>query len=53
MLSDADDITVEVNIKNIPSQSGALSAQDEIAKLALGEQNSLTPASKHHGESDA
>lgn len=36
-----DEMMVEVDIKTIPSQSGALSVADEITKLAMGETNSL------------
>ncbi|MBQ4647113.1 MAG: flagellar hook-length control protein FliK [Candidatus Gastranaerophilales bacterium] len=36
-----DEMMVEVDIKTIPSQSGALSVADEITKMAMGETNSL------------
>ena len=44
-----DEMMVEVDIKNIPSNSGALSVSDEIAKLAMGEVNSLTSNTSIHG----
>jgi len=36
-----DEMMVEVDIKTIPTQSGALSVADEVAKLAMGETNTL------------
>ena len=44
-----DEMMVEVDIKTIPSQSGALSVADEVAKLAMGENNSLNAATSAHG----
>ena len=44
-----EDMLVEVNVKTIPSQSGALSVADEVAKLALGEQNTLNSVSSSSG----
>lgn len=44
-----DEMMVEVNIKTIPSQSGALSVADEITKLAMGETNSLNSISSTTG----
>lgn len=43
-----DEMMVEVDIKTIPTQSGALSVSDEIAKLAIGENNSLNPITSAH-----
>ena len=44
-----DEMMVEVDIKTIPTQSGALSVADEIAKLAMGETNSLNSISSTNG----
>ncbi|MBR5303285.1 MAG: flagellar hook-length control protein FliK [Candidatus Gastranaerophilales bacterium] len=44
-----DEMMVEVDIKTIPSQSGALSVADEITKLAMGETNSLNSISSTNG----
>lgn len=44
-----DEMMVEVDIKTIPTQSGALSVSDEVAKLAMGESNSLNPITSAHG----
>ena len=44
-----DEMMVEVDIKTIPTQSGALSVADEVAKLAMGENNSLNPITSAHG----
>lgn len=44
-----DEMMVEVNIKTIPSQSGALSVSDEIAKMAIGESNALNTTNSIHG----
>ena len=41
--------SVEVNVKTIPTQSGALSVADEVAKLAIGESNALNPITSAHG----
>lgn len=40
-----EDMIVEVDIKTIPVQSGALSVADEITKLAMGENNTLNSIS--------
>lgn len=44
-----DEMMIEVDIKTIPTQSGALSVSDEVAKLAMGESNSLNPITSAHG----
>lgn len=44
-----DEMMVEVDIKTIPSQSGALSVSDEIAKMAIGESNALNSSNSIHG----
>jgi len=44
-----DEMMVEVNVKTIPTQSGALSVADEVAKLAIGESNALNPITSAHG----
>ena len=44
-----DDMMVEVELKAISSQSGALSVADEVAKLAMGENSSLNPITSAHG----
>ena len=44
-----DEMMVEVNIKTIPSNSGALSVADEVAKLAIGESSSLNSTTPAHG----
>lgn len=43
-----DDLMVEVELKAISSQSGALSVADEVAKLAMGENSSLNPITSAH-----
>ena len=44
-----EEMMVEVEVKTIPSQSGALSVADEVAKLAIGESNALNPITSAHG----
>ena len=44
-----DEMMVEVNIKTIPSNSGALSVADEIAKLAIGESSPLNTTTPING----